>query len=453
MYLKVLIIFMHIIQLNTVKTNNIFIWNNIVVEVPLNASIEDYLDVPTVELKENYEDDYLIIEKNGINYTFLSTINTSIVKSYTHYYKVSSKKYNQTSIQPITFKIVDTEAPVLVKVNPIEVPVGTKVIDYTKSIVYRDNYDSVLAISVTVNDFSVNLNRIGTYVVWIKLTDTSLNEAIYFLDVRVKDYDAPSIVELNPPIINIGETSFLSFYTITDNYSVSLNVSIDDRAINYDKIGSYPFSITATDQSQNATTYHGQLKILDTEPPLIFFNSGSLTHPIGKQLEPRNLILKVSDNASHLAISDVSIETDLNTNQVGYYEILYSLTDESLNTCQHKIDIWVVDKEAPSYQSTEIRLKKDEQIDFMSDILCVDNSFFCQLTLVESNYKPVKGHYQALYLAVDPYGNHSYYLRSIEVLGTEENQKVKKAYALLLLAIPIGILSVVVYQKRKKQAD
>ena len=118
-----------------------FMWVETVIEVPLNANIEPYLNKPYAYLTDNYSDPDIYYEKNGVNYTFISTINTSVLKTYKIDFKVYSPKYRVGSIQTISFKIIDTDAPTLTKGLIIEVPVKSTSINVLNYIDYMDNYD------------------------------------------------------------------------------------------------------------------------------------------------------------------------------------------------------------------------------------------------------------------------------------------------------------------------
>lgn len=452
--LFIALMFLPIFTMNDNIKSGIFIWNNTTIEVPLNADLTPYLDIPYASLAEGYEDNSIWYEKNGVNYTFVSTINTSIVKSYKLYFRVHSPKYKKSSTVEITIKIVDNVPPKIIKMNPVEVPVGIKSIDYKKSISYEDNYDSLADLTLIVMDEHVNLNRVGSYPVWIKLVDLSLNETISEITVEVKDYLNPTVTEIKNPVLNIGEDhNLMTFYSIQDNYTVSLEINIDDSLVDYTSVGKYPFSIQVVDSSGNSTVYESFVEIMDNEAPLIFFSSGSQSIVLDTFFDPKSIILKVSDNHSKLTKEDVIIETDLDTKTVGYYDVVYTLMDHSNNKSEYIIELSVVDKEKPSVSSNKL-LSSTVDIDLLKGVTCIDNTGFCEIRLVEHNIEDEEGIYQALYLVVDKYGNHTYHTRTIEIqkgITTSTNSSSYGAVIILGLSV-LGILyfGLSYYMKRKQ---
>ena len=144
-----------------IQSNHVFfIWHQTEIEIPVGSSLEPFLNLPYATLNSPYVDDSMYYEKNGVNYTFQSTIQTNVVKTYRLDYKVYSPKYNVQSIQSITFKVVDLVPPVFTKLPILEVPVFSKNVDYTQGIRYSDNYSPISKVTLKVDSNAVNLNQV-----------------------------------------------------------------------------------------------------------------------------------------------------------------------------------------------------------------------------------------------------------------------------------------------------
>ncbi|PKK87254.1 MAG: hypothetical protein CVV63_01675, partial [Tenericutes bacterium HGW-Tenericutes-8] len=421
--LWIMILLMPIITVKLYANTTIFIWHNTIVEVPLHANIEAFLGIPYASLSEGLKDENLFYEKNGVNYTFISVINTSILKDYRLDYKVSSPRYNKTAIQTITFRIVDLEPPVLTKGILIEVPVKSKTIDYMKYIDYSDNYDAKEHISVTIDTNSINLNQIGFYKVHIILMDRSFNQSRYELTLHIKDYQSPQIVETSNPVVNIGDSvDLMQFYLISDNYDASPNIFILDSEVRYHELGRYPIRIEAFDQSGNHAVYDSFIEIKDIEKPVLSLKTNQLVLPLGENINLYDLIIKAKDNYDTIDINDVLIETDLDINKVGYYEAIYELKDNSNNVSAYKVNIIVRDTKAPVFDIEPIETYDYDSIDLTDQISVSDDSGKpVNWVLVETNLVAQPGKYQALYLAIDAYGNHTYHLRHITLLASDSS--------------------------------
>lgn len=433
----IVFLFMNIYTVNIYAYNSLFVWHNTEIEVPLNANIETFLDIPYATMIDGYKDSNLYYEKNGINYTFISTINTSIVRTYRLDFKVTSPKYLKSSTQTITIHVKDMIPPVLMKGFEMDVPVGTTKFNILDYIDYKDNYDRKQDITVLIDQHAINYNQIGTYHINVMLTDKSKNTASTIIKVNVKDYQAPVIIEKENPVINVFEDLKLDlFYIIKDNYDQSPIIIIDDGMVDYHNIGTYPLTIVAIDQSNNESILRTSIQIKDTINPVLALKTTQVTMSLNDTLDLKSIILKASDNYDNLTINDVIIQTDLNSTKIGFYEAIYDLTDKSLNKTSVKVHIYVRDIKKPIVYIEDIMSQNYHQIDLMGGIEIQEQHRY-QLHLLETNLENRPGSYQALYLIVDQYGNHTYHLRNITLL---KDTSYDKPVGLYIYYVCIGLI-------------
>lgn len=318
-----------------------------------------------------------------------------------------------------------------------------------------DNYDKKSDIKVIVDSFGINLNQIGFYQVHIKLVDSSLNESDYQLLLHVKDYQSPMITEKENPVINIGDRMDLNqFYIIKDNYDLSPDVIVDDSAVRYDEIGRYPIKIEVYDHSGNYNYHESFVEIKDIERPVLALKNRVVEVSLGDTFDFKSLVIKVSDNHDSLDISSVMITTDFDADKVGFYEVLYEVTDSSLNQTSIKVDVYVRDVIKPVFEMQSISTFNYNQIDLLSDVIVTDNaSKYVTWQLLETNIQDKAGTYQALYLAIDEFGNHTYHLREISVLQQISSNSASGTMLFYIIAITgiagIGLFGFYYYKLTK----
>jgi hypothetical protein len=434
------------IQANTV----FFAWFNTDLIIPLGDSLEPFLNVPYAKLNAPNDDPNLYYEKNGVNYTYQSVIQTSVVKTYRLDFRVYSPKYRISSTQTITIQVVDLIPPIFHKVPVLEVTVFTKTVDYTQGLQYSDNYTATHKLILKIDSNAVNLNQIGAYPVLYTLCDEFGNETKTMTYIIVKDYFAPMITQIKPILLNPGQNFEVDdFFLIKDNYDVFVHVWVHDETVDYDTIGIYPIGIEAYDQSGNHHRVDTTLEIRDVTPPELYLTSKELYLNIHESLDLKTLILKVKDNHSALSIDDVVITTDLDIHKVGFYEALFEIQDLSGLKTSHSVTIYVVNKHKPTVTFDPMTIEKGYPYDLMSGIHN-ETEDAIKIHVYDTNLEMKKGTYDVVYVIIDAYGNHATAIRQVTV--HEETSEVSiTIYIIFGIAIlaTISLGSLWIWKKRR----
>jgi hypothetical protein len=434
------------IQANTV----FFLWYNTELVIPLGEGLEPFLSMPYAILNAPNEDPNLYYEKNGVNYTYQSVIQTGVVKTYKLDFRVYSPKYKINSTQTITFKVVDLIAPTFIKIPVLEVPVFTKTVDYTLGLQYTDNYTMTNKITLKVDSNAVNLNQIGAYPLLYTLLDEFGNETKTMTYILVKDYYAPMITQTKPIVLNPGQDFKVNeFFLIKDNYDVFVHTWIHDEVVDYDTIGIYPISIEVYDQSGNLNRVDTTVEIKDVTPPELFLKANILYVHVHEEIDLKSLILKVKDNHTMLSIDDVVITTDLDIQNVGFYEALFEVKDSSGLKSTQLVTIYVINKIKPIVTFDPLTIEKGYPYDLMSGIHSESDKIL-KIHLFDTNLEMKKGTYEVVYIIVDAYGNHTTAIRQVTV--HEETTEVSiTIYIISGIAIltTISIGSLWIWKKRQ----
>ena len=130
------------------------------------------------------------------------------------------------------------------------------------------------------------------------------------------------------------------------------------------KVGSYPITVTTTDESGNKTTTNFTIKVVDTTKPTVTAIKDQ-TKEVNTSIDP--IKIETSDNSGQAVTNKVSgwCKFDSTTNtisgtptKVGSYPITVTTTDESGNETTTKFTIQVVDTIKPMVTLLKIKQKK-----------------------------------------------------------------------------------------------
>jgi hypothetical protein len=435
----------------SVQANSIyFSWHHTELVIPLGDALEPFLNIPYATLNSPNEDPNLYYEKNGVNYTYQSVIQTSVVKTYKLDFRVYSPKYRISSTQTITIKVVDLIPPTFNKIPVLEVPVFIKTVDYTLGLQYSDNYTTTSKLILKVDTNAVNLNQIGAYPVLYTVYDEFGNETKTMTYIIVKDYYAPVITQTKPIVLNPGQHfKVADFFLIKDNYDAFVQVWVHDETVDYDTVGIYPIAIEAYDLSSNHQRIDTILEIKDVTPPELYLMTHELYVHIHESLDLKTLILKVKDNHSILTINDVLITTDLDLNRVGFYEALFEIIDESGLKTTQSVTIYVVNKIKPTVNFDPLVIEKGYPYDLMSGIH-TEVAGSLNIQIYDTNLEMKKGTYDVVYIITDAYGNSTTAIRQVTV--HEETSEVS-IFIYIISGIggliPISLGSLWIWKKRQ----
>jgi hypothetical protein len=330
-------------------------WINTHVVIPLKDNLYDYTELPEAKLyideKEVVDNDMYYV-RNGVERTFISTVSTTYVKTYTIYYRVTFPSYDVSHTQAITFEIKDLEPPVILSLPNFKITLQQDLPSFLDGVKISDNYDEASHLKISVNLTHIIKNRIGIYPIYYEVEDTSGNRTLGSSTIEIYDHLPPDITLKKAVILNYGSYFvYTDFFTIKDNYDLIVDVDLDVSHVDFHRLGTYPFSLTACDQSGNQNTFHFELSIIDQTPPVITLKQSpqkinvyeDVTHTLLK-----SFIIHVEDNYDDLTIDDVFIFHDIDPRTLGMYTVYYHLIDFSGNSFEVSLKVQVVDEIPPT---------------------------------------------------------------------------------------------------------
>jgi Domain of unknown function (DUF5011)/Bacterial Ig-like domain (group 3) len=378
---------------------------------PAHTDLNDALFLEGVTANDNREGD--ITHMIQVDYTQVDTTKVGI---YDVIYTVTDAHLN-TRTETTQVEIYDEEAPIISIESPV-FEVFNQEPDWFDYITVTDNLDTAPTITITHND--VNLNQIGTYTITYQAVDAEGNESTATMTVEVKDTTSPIVVVSDQAYEVFSEApDWLSLIQISDNYDPNLIVEIDTSLVNFNVLGDYVVTVTATDQSQNTTTVSFTVTIEDTTGPRI---EGHIPNQEVLSDEPDWLsFITVTDLYDQNPTIEIT-EFNVNLNMLGTYTITFKATDAEGNETFKTLTVIVEDTTKPTIQlpdSTPTIEVFDTLPDLLSYLTITDN--FDSNPFIEIEHtidRNTIGLYDVTITVTDGSGNTDTKIYQIQVVDT-----------------------------------
>ena len=238
---------------------------------------------PTIKLNGNnpqivqYGDAYTelgaIAEDNAGNFMAkanLNNLDTTKLGTYTIIYTAKDESGNEATPVERIVKVVDTKAPEFNRFvdgegTVVSIVKGTEYID--QGVIFNDNYDGQIIVSGTG---VVNYNKVGTYTITYKITDSSGNESEEIIrTIRVTDF--PPVIsyydEYGAKVI-LNDNKVFNYYPVVFFNRGTAKLIKDGNIVTYAEEelsdGTYTITVTADDGTSTTRNF-----IVDTKAPAI----------------------------------------------------------------------------------------------------------------------------------------------------------------------------------------
>jgi len=269
-----------------------------------------------------------------------------------------------TAYEPyIQGSIIDTSSPYFIGSGTIisyfDQPIT--IAEIQSSLTAYDDIDGDLTANIVVleDNYSANMNLLGTYEVVFKVADSSNNSTQITINVEVVDILPPvfsvigTVTAVYPNIYTVPE--IILMLSASDNYNGDVSGSIslvdDNYSANASFTGSYQMDFMVSDASGNVAYYTQDIIVVDNQGPVI---SGTDQIDIGYNqslsVDTVKSGLNVVDNYDDSSILNIVLDSDdysINHNQLGEYSMQFSVTDSSGNKTTKIVTINVIDSIGP----------------------------------------------------------------------------------------------------------
>lgn len=407
-------------------------WEQTEIEIELHSDIMEALNQVEAILwvdGKRIDDARVIYRYDGVERTFLSTINTSIVRTYQHKIEAYFPDYAIRRVATLTIRVVDITPPVFLYIPEVSIPIHSKMPDLLQGVRVSDNYHDPKDLTIRIDSSRIQLNRVGIYDVIYTVEDLSGNLTKETRSVAVVDHIPPEI-KLIKALVHPVDIVFRweTYFKITDQADSVLIVSVDSLGLEEKRTGTYAFFIKAVDQSGNETVYETSIELVDLTKPTLKLSSDRRPIAYGDLNFMEHLlsfIADASDNYDSLTINDVIIETNLNPLQLGTYLVVYKLSDQSGHETIIDIQVKVTDQDAPVIiELTPLLFDVfSTKPNFTNAFMITDNltpSEMLTITYQESINMNLIGRYPLIVIAKDQSGNEARFQTFVTIIDQDK---------------------------------
>lgn len=384
------------------------------IKLKTNSITIDYQDALSIDELRSYIQsvtdnlDDLAIEDVAIT----SFVESDFLGNYQVEYKVTDQS-GQTALVLLSVVVKDLTAPTVELTNEITVDVYALepyILDY---LLISDNYNKKEELTVSFSG-KVDMNKIGEYRILVNVKDVAKNEVIFPVIVYVTDHIAP---EINLPeeimVTNFIRPNYQNLISITDNYDKNLKLVVEDHLVDYQMVGTHTVFVKVSDTSGNDRDAQFILKIVDQTYPEVLLTTNKIYVPYGAQfIDFKTYIHTIYDAYDKdLTIDDVEIIGDIDFNTVGLYQVIYRITDDSMNQSESILYVYVSDDQSPMIHAQNMTIESGQSFSYL-DYASAFDDYDGDLSLslrINPNFIPtsIPGFYEVTYYVHDSSGNYA----------------------------------------------
>src|SRR6056300_429364 len=335
----------------------------------------------------------------GETITVSSSVNTSIVDSYTLTYSATDDQGNQTQVTR-TVNVVDTTGPVITLIgdNPLTLE---RYSTYSEPGATADGGEDVVITG------TVNMNTVGSYTRTYTAVDDEGNQSQVTRTVNVSDTNAPVITLSGDNPLTVERYSTYSEPGATADGGEDVVIT---GTVNMNAVGSYTRTYTATDDEGNQSQVTRTVNVVDTTAPVItLIGSNPLT--------VERYATYNDPGATSYGGGSVIVSSSVNTSTVGSYTVTYTSTDDQNNQTQVTRTVNVVDTTAPVITLTgDNPLTVERYSTYSEPGATADGGE--DVVITGTVNMSVVGTYTRTYTATDDQNNTSSKTRTVNVVDT-----------------------------------
>ena len=277
-------------------------------------------------------------------------VDTNQLGTYQVRYDASDSSGNDADTVTRTVNVTDTTRPTITVLgsSPTFVDVGDPYIDDGATAV--DSFEGSLSVVTDLSD--VDTSQLGSYQVTYDAADSSGNDAVTAIrTVNVIEPDTtPPVITmagLNPQVVEGGDPYVELGATAVDAVEGSVPVTIDAGDVDTSQLGVYQVTYDASDSSGNdAVTQTRTVQVVDTTPPVI--SMLGVNPQVVEGGDPYVELWATAVDAVEGPVPVTIDAGDVDTSQVGSYQVRYDASDSSGNDAATTRTVQVQDTTAPT---------------------------------------------------------------------------------------------------------
>jgi len=217
------------------------------------------------------------------------------------------------------------------------------------------------------NYMTVSFDENNDYFLTYGITGFQLEEGL--VSTPYEPFVIGNLIDINGPvfqgsgvvIVNVDDpvtvseitSSIVAIDAIDGDVSASVIVQSDAYTANMTTIGEYIIQYSVTDQADNVTTFSILVKVIDITNPIISgTNEIILPYPNTLSIAAIQAQLFASDNVDGEITAEIELKSDdysLNQSILGFYEVIFTISDSSGNSIDYLVEVYVVDQAEPIF--------------------------------------------------------------------------------------------------------
>lgn len=186
----------------------------------------------------------------------------------------------------------------------------------------------------------------------------------------IKDADGFDILKGSRPNDLLRETK-----AFVGEKEITSRIIVDDSGVNYHEVGEYPLYYYVSHDNGQVAIEQVNVRVIETDDiPPVFIGLKNITVEVH---EPINLLenIQAMDNVSGNLTTVIQVDdSNLDMNQLGEYDVTYSVEDEAGNETVETITVSVVDQTPPDIQiKLDLRFKVGTTPQYEDFFIITDN--------------------------------------------------------------------------------
>lgn len=310
--------------------------------------------IPDLSIGFDYKDNYYLKTDLIVNILGQETINTKRTGKYYFTYQVIDPSNNTISTNSYV-EVVDSIPPEIIKLKSLEIEIG-QTLDIFKFYKFIDNHD--VFVEVIVDDSNVFYDKVGTYPIYITVSDVSGNLVTISDALAIIHTESP-ILTLHQSIIYLEVNSLNLLQTLTENIKEVFDkvdvLTVADVEINHmvnlNLIGLYEAEYKVKNSNNLETIKTAKINIVDTTKPLIEVIN-ELVIPYGFNSFIHQNYFRITDNYDEYSDLTINFTQKIDFSKLGSYPLRIEVIDKSKNKAVMEVVFKVLDLEPPIFVST-----------------------------------------------------------------------------------------------------
>lgn len=284
------------------------------------------------------------------------------------------------------------------------------------------NYSYVPLITLTSSDgytwykvpvnLSGNDNAYGWTIASFK-DQVSFEFTMYYADednknLQIETNNPPTINASNKTIIQGEKFNILENVTATDEEDGNITDKIKvDGQVDTNTPGTYNIIYSVTDSKGEKSELKITITVIKNEMPEIKAEDKIITQ--GEKFNELKDVTATDKEDGDITDKIKIINSNVDTDKLGEYEITYSVTDSYNQTTTKKIKVTVVKNQIPEIKVSDKTIALNSKFNELEGVTATDKEdgdITDKIKVIKNNVDTTKlGEYQVIYKVVDTYGN------------------------------------------------